>query len=452
MKKKLQNYLTIIVIIISAIFIVRCKKSIPTNTTPVKTVITNISPLLGLEGTIVTITGTGFDTVLRTTSVKFNSKSATIKSITATQMTVVVPAEATTGQITVTNKDTVIPFPANFTVRSFAITKIPAADAFDGATITNLAADAAGNVYVNTNTDTIFKISPAGVKSMLTKAGNSSTKLGGIAVDVAGNIYTVGTNDFKIYKVTSAGAVSVFAGSGISGHADASGTAAQFTAPTGMAIDASGNLFVTDVYRVRKITPAGQVSTFAGKATAGKADGQGPAATFGSYGNLNHIATDATGNVYVSDGDYGTRGVESTAYYIRKITPTGIVSTIGPIPKQMASWTGGKGPLILPFTSMLAVDVAGNLFLPGSSYNNGTVASGGCCTFGPIFMVNKALNSSEFYDLTGAFSFLTMSYTGITFDPSGNMYISAAVSYGRPSYEFSSPGKQGSLIVKFMIQ
>nr|WP_068892297.1 IPT/TIG domain-containing protein [Pedobacter panaciterrae] len=452
MKKKIQNYLAISAIIITAIFIVQCKKGTSTDTTPEKTVITNISPLQGMEGTIVTITGAGFDTVLRTTSVKFNSKSATIKSITATQMTVVVPAEATTGQITVTNKDAVILFPANFTVRSFAITKIPAANVFDGYAIANMAADLAGNVYVNTNTDTVFKISPAGVKSMLTKVGNSSTKLGGIAVDAAGNVYTVGTNDFKIYKITSAGAVSVFAGSGVSGYADASGTAAQFIAPAGMAIDASGNLFITDVYRVRKITPAGQVSTFAGKATAGKADGQGTSATFGSYGNLNHIATDAAGNVYLSDGDYGTWGVGSNAYYIRKITPAGTVSTIGPIPKQMASWTGGKGPLILPFTSMLAVDVDGNLFLPGSSYNNGTTASGGCCTFGPVFMVNKALNSSEFYDLTGTFSFVTMRYTGITFDPSGNMYISAAVSYGHRSYELSSMGKTGSLIVKFMIQ
>ncbi|WP_288880214.1 IPT/TIG domain-containing protein [Pedobacter panaciterrae] len=452
MKKKSQNYLAIIGIIVTAIFTVQCKKSAPINTTPIKTVITNISPLQGMKGTIVTITGAGFDTVLRTTSVKFNSKSATIKSITATQMIVVVPEEATTGQITVTNKDTVILFPANFTVRSFVITKIPADNAFDGASIVNMAADVTGNVYVNTNTDTVFKISPAGVKSMLTKVGNSSTKLGGIAVDGAGNVYAVGTNDFKIYKVTSAGAVSVFAGSGVSGYADALGTAAQFTAPAGMTIDVSGNLFVTDVYRLRKITPAGQVSTFAGKATPGKVDGQGTSAAFGSYGNLNHIATDASGNVYVSDGDYDIRGVESSAYYIRKITPAGIVSTIGPIPKQMASWTGGKGSVTLRFTSMLAVDVAGNLFLPGSSYNNGTVASGGCCTFGPVFMVNKALNSSEFYDLTGTFSFLTMSYTGITFDPSGNMYISAAVNYGRRMYEPSSMGKTGSLIVKFMIQ
>jgi hypothetical protein len=159
MKKKSRNYLAIIGIIVTAIFTVQCKKSAPINTTPIKTVITNISPLQGMKGTIVTITGAGFDTVLRTTSVKFNSKSATIKSITATQMIVVVPEEATTGQITVTNKDTVILFPANFTVRSFVITKIPADNAFDGASIVNMAADVTGNVYVNTNTDTVFKIS-----------------------------------------------------------------------------------------------------------------------------------------------------------------------------------------------------------------------------------------------------------------------------------------------------
>nr|WP_294792283.1 IPT/TIG domain-containing protein [uncultured Mucilaginibacter sp.] len=417
-----------------------------------KPVITDISPLQGMKGTVVTITGTGFDTVLLKTSVKFNDKPGIIKSITATQITAMVPAEAASGAIVVTNNDMPISFAANFTVKSFIISKIPAADTFDGNSIANIAADAAGNIYVNTNTDTVFKISASGVKSMLAKAGSSSTKLGGIAVDATGNVYTVGTNDFKIYKITPTGAVSTFAGSGVSGYTDAVGASGQFIAPKGMAIDVSGNLFITDVYRVRKITPAGLVSTFAGKATAGKVDGQGTGASFGSYGNLDHIATDAAGNVYVSDGDYGTWGAESNTYYIRKITPMGGVSTIGPIPKQMASWTGGKGPMTLPFTSMLATDAAGNLFLPGSSYNNGSTASGGCCTFGPLFTVNQALNSSEFYDLKSTFSFVTMQYTGITFDPLGNMYISAAVSYGQRFYEPVSYGKKGSLVVKFAIQ
>ena len=452
MKKSLLKYKVIIALTIIAIFMVQCNKSTPPHTTPViiKTAITNISPLQGLNGTIVTISGAGFDTVIATTNVKFNGKAAAIKSITATQMIVEVPADATTGEITVTNKDKVIVFPANFTVNSFTIVKFPAVNTFYGNAISNIAADAAGNIYCNTQTDTVFKILPSGDKSTLAIAGSTTTKLGGIAVDAAGNVYAVGTNDFKIYKITTAGAVSVFAGSGVSGYADGLGAGAQFTAPAGMAIDGSGNLFVTDVYRVRKITPAGQVSVLAGNATAGRTDGQGTSATFGSYGTLKNIATDTDGNIYVSDGNNGDYDGDNNTFYIRKITPSGAVSSIGPMPLQRNNW--GQ-PLILPFTSLLAVDAAGNLFLPGSRYNTGTNASGGCCSYGPMFMVNKALYSSQFFDLLDTFSFVTMTYTGITFDASGNnMYISAAVSYGYRFYEPASKGSTGSLVLKVIIK
>lgn len=454
MVKNSQNYLIIMAAVLLAIFTTQCKKSTPTDT---KTIITVISPLQGVAGTTVTITGTGFDTVLSKSRVTINGQSATVKSVTADQIIAVLPANATSGEITVTNNNAVLPFSASFTVRSVAVTKLPAdnvtggpPNVFDGIPIANLAADASGTLYVNTHTDTVFKISPAGVKTLLAKTGNSSTQLGGIAVDGTGNVYVVGTNDFKIYKITTAGAVSVFAGSGVSGYADGQGTGAQFTAPLGMAIDGSGNLFVTDVYRVRKITPAGQVSTFAGKATAGNADGHGTSASFGSYGALKNITTDPAGNVYVSDGELGTWYAQNNAFYLRKITPAGQVSTLGPFPMQYAPWSN-RGPMTLPFTSLLAADAAGNLFLPGSYYNNGSTASGGCCTFGPVFMVNKALNSSLLYELNNVFFyFITISYTGITFDPAGNMYVSATAGYGRHFYEPLL--YTGSVILKFTIR
>ena len=453
MKKKLQRYMAIIAITVITMAMAQCKKNNPTNIGTVKPGITDISPLQGLAGTLVTISGAGFDTTRATTTVKINGEVATIQSLTSTQINFVIPKKATTGKITLANKDTTITFPANFTVNSLTVAKLPATNTFDGAEISNIAVDAAGNIFCNTSTDTVFKISPLGIKSMLAKVGNGNIKLGGIAVDATGNIYTVGTNDFKIYKMTSAGAPSIFAGSGVSGHADGQGTGAQFTAPAGMAIDASGNLYITDVYRIRKITPTGQVSTFAGNATAGKANGQGISATFGTYGALKNIAIDFAGNIYVSDGDNGqlTYSIINSNFYIRKITPAGAVSTIGPLPTQMASWTGGKGPLSLPFTSLLAVDAAGNLYLPGSAYNNGSNASGGCCTFGPVFMVNRALNSSEFFELSQIFSLVTMKYNGITSDPSGNIYINAVVSYGHRFYEPPSIGTRGSLILKLKI-
>lgn len=451
MKKNLQQYSAIIAITIIAIFIVQCKKSPAGDTTPasIKTKIADISPLQGLAGTLVTITGAGFDTTRLTTSVKFNGESAIIKSLTTTQMTVEVPAKATSGKITIINKDTTIIYPAIFTVNSLTANKLPATGIFEGVAISNIAVDFAGNIYCNTNTDTIFKISPSGVKSMLAVAGNINTQLGGIAVDATGNVYTVGTNDFKIYKITPGGSVSIFAGTGISGYTDGPGTVAQFTAPAGMAIDATGNLFVTDVYRVRKISSTGQVSTFAGNAKAGRTDGQGALATFGSYGNLKHIAVNASGNIYVSDGDYGIYASDNKDYYIRKITPGGAVSSMGPIPTQRGNQ--GPGPMSLPFTSLLAVDAAGNLYLPGSTYSTGTNASQGCCTFGPIFTVNNALSSSLFYDITNMLPVVRVNYTDTTVDPSGNIYISAAVTAGS-DYIFLKNDKAGSLVLKFTIK
>ncbi|TSJ36497.1 hypothetical protein FO440_21945 [Mucilaginibacter corticis] len=453
--KSLCYFLRVAAVSLITLTSLRCKKNSPDDSR-VTPAIKSISPLQGIAGTSVTISGVGFDTVLSKTSVKINGQPAVVKSVAADQIVAVVPENAGSGEITVMNNNTSLPFSASFTFRSVAVSKIPVdvgaggpPNVFDGNPITDLAADAAGTLYVNAHTDTVFKISPLAVKTMLAKVGSGGTTLGGTSVDAAGNVYAVGTNDFKIYKITSAGAVSVFAGSGVSGYADGKGASAQFTAPSGMANDPSGNLFVTDVYRVRKITPAGQVSTFAGKATAGKADGQGTAASFGSYGALQHITTDPGGNVYVSDDDPGSRYAQNKAFYIRKITPTGNVTTLGPLPIQSAPWAN-QGPMSLPFTSLLAADAAGNLFLPGSSYNNGSTASGGCCTFGPIFMSDEALNSSVFYELNNVlFYFITINYTGITFDPAGNLYISATTGWGRRFYE--PPVYTGSVILKFTV-
>jgi RHS repeat-associated protein len=141
----------------------------------------------------------------------------------------------------------------------------------------------------------------------------------GMVADAAGNIYLADAGNALIRKITTAGVVTTLAGiSGVVGSANGTGTVATFNAPMGLGIDAAGNIYVADRfnYLIRKITPAGVVSTLAGNGTRGFVDG--PAASAEFYEPMD-VKVDAAGNVFVAD--YGN-------YCIRKITPTGVVSTV----------------------------------------------------------------------------------------------------------------------------
>jgi len=231
-----------------------------------------------------------------------------------------------------------------------------------------VATDSAGNVYVSdTWNDMIRKITPEGVVSTLAgspRYDGSSDGSGaaakffnpiGIAVDSAGNVYVADTVNSTIRKITPAGAVSTLAGSaGVTGSADGSGAAARFNSPQGLAIDSAGNLYVadTDNSTIRVVTPAGVVSTLAGTAKAfGSADGIGAAASFTYPAG---VATDSVGNLYVSDLGNST---------IRKITLAGAVSTLAGSPGAAGSadGTGATARFVAPFG--MATDNAGNIYV-----------------------------------------------------------------------------------------
>jgi uncharacterized repeat protein (TIGR02543 family) len=107
-------------------------------------------------------------------------------------------------------------------------------------------------------------------------------------------LYAKWTQDNAAYTVTT------IAGSGEAGYAEGTGTAAQFSYPTGVAVDGSGNLYVADYknHRIRKISPQGVVTTIAGSGEDGYADGTGTAAQFSSPSS---VAVDGSGNLYVAD-------------------------------------------------------------------------------------------------------------------------------------------------------
>jgi sugar lactone lactonase YvrE len=122
-----------------------------------------------------------------------------------------------------------------------------------------------------------------------------------VAVDAAGNVYVTDRANWLVRKITAAGVVSTLAGS-VEGFADGTGAAAKFEGPTAPCVDAAGNIYIADIgnNRIRQITPAGLVSSIAGGATLGYADG--PVAT-ARFQNITSIAVDAAGNLYVADED-----------------------------------------------------------------------------------------------------------------------------------------------------
>ena len=129
----------------------------------------------------------------------------------------------------------------------------------------------------------------------------------GVAVDSSGNVYVVDTFNNTIRKVTPGGVVTTLAGTDlVDGFADGTGSAARFNYPYGVAVDSSGNVYVTDSNNntIRKVTPGGVVTTLAGTVgVIGFADGTGSAAQFA---NPSSVAVDSNGNVYVADTDNNT--------------------------------------------------------------------------------------------------------------------------------------------------
>ncbi|HMH22983.1 MAG TPA: NHL repeat-containing protein [Puia sp.] len=193
-----------------------------------------------------------------------------------------------------------------------------------------IAADASGNFYVaDTYNNVIRKIDPFAVTT--TFAGNGTSgyvdgpglsaefnRPSALTVDNLGNIWVADTWNNRIRKITPAGVVSTFAGNGVFGFLNGTGTAAEFSLPYGITVDRARNLYIADYGNnvIRKITPAAVVTTYAGDGIQGWNDGPATSAEFALPIGL---CVDGNGNVYVGDM-YNNM--------VRKITPAGIVSTL----------------------------------------------------------------------------------------------------------------------------
>ncbi|HZV13564.1 MAG TPA: hypothetical protein VFA55_10145 [Candidatus Kapabacteria bacterium] len=222
--------------------------------------------------------------------------------------------------------------------------------------------DTAGNLYIiESGNNDIRKITPDGVVSTL--AGNFSSP-SDACVDDSGNVYLSDFAEQFIKKITPQGVMSFIAGSGYVGYTDTTGFFAQFDYPRGIVRDKNGNLYVADSWnhRIRKITPAGKVTTFAGggssmgvQSVGDFKDGQDTSARFYTPSGL---AIDDSGNIYVADA-YNHR--------IRKITPGGYVSTIGGNgatgPGNGGFADGSKDSARFNTPTELCVDAQGNVYV-----------------------------------------------------------------------------------------
>jgi serine/threonine protein kinase, bacterial len=281
-----------------------------------------------------------------------------------------------------------------------------------------VAVDGAGNVYVaDSSSHKIRKVSPGGVVSTLAGSGTAGAADGtgaaasfnsptGVAADGAGNVYVADYGNNKIRKVSPAGVVSTLAGSGSQGSVDGTGAAASFDAPRGVAVDSSGNVYVADYgnNKIRKVSSAGVVSTLAGSGTAGAVDGTGAAA---SFSNPFGVAVDGAGNVFVAD---------TFSNKIRKVTSAGVVSTLaGSGTGGAVDGTGAAASFDSP--TGVAVDGAGSVFVADSSNNKiRKVTSGG--------VVSTLAGSGTAGAVNGTGAAASFDYpAGVAVDGAGNVFV-----------------------------
>ena len=232
--------------------------------------------------------------------------------------------------------------------------------------------DGYGNVYIcDRDNQRIRKVSVSGVISTIAGTGtagntgdNGPATLAqlnypdGIAVDATGNIYVAGIASATVRKINSAGIITTIAGTGVAGYSGDGGpaTLAKLSDPRGIALDTEGNLYIPDGsnHIVRKINAMGVITTIAGSAHVGGYSGDGGAATLANIWLPICVAVDNSGNLFIADGNS----------CIRKVTTAGIITTLAGDGTLGYSGDGGPATLSkLHGTAGVSVDCAGNVYI-----------------------------------------------------------------------------------------
>jgi sugar lactone lactonase YvrE len=296
-----------------------------------------------------------------------------------------------------------------------------------------VAVDSSGNVYVaDTGHSRIARISTQGDVTNVVgddmfgnywgdggKAADSAVYYPlGVVADNAGNLYVADSSNSRVRKVAPDGSITTVAGNGVSGYSGDGGPAisAQLKAPAGLALDASGNLYIADHSdnRIRKVSTGGTITTVAGRGEAGPPLGDGGQATAASLAAPMGVAVDKSGNVYIADTGFNL---------IRKVSPSGVITTIA------GSNYFQSGPNQVDSPTSLAFDTAGDLYI--ASFNTirkfstdgtlSTIAGSAAFGFAPPSGDGGPATSAA---LQGPF--------GVALDAAGNLYISGGSLSGYP--------------------
>ncbi len=291
-----------------------------------------------------------------------------------------------------------------------------------------LAVDGTGNIYFADNyRQVVRKINPSGI--ITTVAGTTSGVYPGdggaataasiapydVAVDGSGNLYIADYSNHRIRKVTPAGIISTIAGTGTSGATGIGGpaTAAKLHFPVAVAVDAAGNVFIADRtnHMIKKVAAStGYLTVIAGTNVAGFS-GDGGAAYLASLDQPMDIALDAAGNIYVAD---------HVNHRIRKIDVSGNISTFAGTGTPAHSGDGGPATAAqLDYPVAVGTDALGNVYITETSSNKVRVVN----TSG-IISTFAGTGTAAFSGDGGAATAAELNTNkGVASDASGNIYI-----------------------------